>query len=489
MRGLLRLVLYSGWLAVSVLVSVLSGRWWVGILVALGLLFLNNGYELVGPSMDETAGLTGARRFRFHAGVGLALLVAAAVLAELDGRWLWTGIFLLAAFPLLFAAVGGRRVVSRIQTITMFAMCIALIGAAVAAPYLRHGLWNAPSFYPWILAWSSLLLSGILLLQVKAQGSRSRWAVVLAVALVVIFGLVAGGSTSNPVVGVLVSAGLYALYRNTGVGLAGIVFAYKRYGLEALLGLGLLTAAAALDRMSVGWLWSVLWGVATIPLIGLCQATYPMESDDRARADTSLVFSLVCLSGSLIVALVALTGPWLLVYMPVSRALAVFAALSAGYLLVTAGWSGGWGGAGARLVLLGGLGVIATGGAWVLSGEEGTAIWRVLWAGVALLLGSAAARSGRSWSRITGSLLALVALAAAVLGRARMETPTAGLGDVWMLVLISVGGLVVLSAIGVLVWLRLRVRSAARQAASSPSHLTSPESLRFLMSLLEDEDR
>ena len=79
-----------------ILLGIVTHSFWITLLTLIGLLALNSGYD-----MNKV--IVKRKRFFVQALVGLILIGGATWLDQLQGRWIWTAIWILAAIPLFLA--------------------------------------------------------------------------------------------------------------------------------------------------------------------------------------------------------------------------------------------------------------------------------------------------------------------------------------------------------------------------------------------------
>lgn len=306
MRGRLSYVWFLISLIVGSLAVVTIRRFWIGIMVFIGLLFVAKN------CMSDFRIAKTRRRFLTSGITGLVLLGVATWLSGFAGRWFWAATWMLAALPLLFAGVYIRVKSSRrigVGTITASAACVFI---AIVSPYARNAGLISQAFAIWFLVWVSIFcvmcISIVIWGQRTIDDKRIRiGGVLLFFTLAVIFGLL----IRNILIPAMTLVGILLLYKDLHRVVAHVTYRYHPILACSLMGLALLVTATLLDGFSAGAIWTPIWMLASIPLLFEAEYMYHLEENLDSYFLFWIAAILICLG--LACMLVAIVGPSLLI--------------------------------------------------------------------------------------------------------------------------------------------------------------------------------
>lgn len=417
------LVFWITLLVVAILSGVLAHNVWVSVLSGTGLIVLTDGFRLLNRQVArKDSGLFLVKMF-----AGLSLLGGATWLAQLEGRWIWTAVWLLAALPILVAGNAMFRKVAIWRVVLTLALSGAAALFAIVSPFLAEGDFWSQGFLGWLLLWLFLLLGPVLVLTVRYFGERDVRVIRLAFILLLGVAIIAGFATRNSLVPFLILAGLLLIYRSEVRVREGLLFQYRRYLPEALVGVALLAVATALDRLQTWWLWSPVWMLAGVPLLTMGAALYsgnPQSeewSQDLVPRGMVRTGTVMLVLGALCF-LLALVGPFVLAQLEALPALVTSVLVAAGFLLVFLAWSEAGANRAGRSAALGIGGTLLWGAGSLYCSFAGIWVWTVLWLGGAALLAAAArALSSRVATLFVAGLALLHFLVAFLVPTFRLE--------------------------------------------------------------------
>lgn len=369
-----QIILWSVFVLIVVVVGVLTHSLWVSLFTFGGLLALNNGYDWHYIIVRRQY-----KRYFVEYFLGLILLGVATWLSKLEGRWIWTLIWMLAALPLFIAGVFMHRKVPRWSWIIAFiagALCAIF---AIVSPFIHYGLLTSPSFHLWLLIWLLLLFGSFLILAIKAMGVRDKIVLSLAFSLLLSIVIILWIATRNIWVSLLTFAGMWLLFKNLHRILEGAIIKYQRFFISSIAGLILIGCATWLDQLHGGWIWTPIWILAAIPLIFEGAFLYNNKSNSKLYTNGMALSSRVALGVSALCILFALTGPSILSGMPFMNGFFTFLLLASGFIFVILAWSEGGGGEPISFITFVLLGTILLGSATFYSQFADRWMWTFFW--------------------------------------------------------------------------------------------------------------
>ncbi len=366
-----------------IFLGIVTRSFWICLLTLTGLLALNSGLDANVAKKRQ--------QFFVKALVGLVLVGVATWLGNLQGPWIWTFIWILAAFFLL--AAGLRMFTQAPQwsvyiALTASALCVIF---AILIPFVSYGQLTPPPL-PLLLVLLVLFGGAFLFFNARNKGIRSKSVLVVAFSLLLVVTLVLAYATHNILGAALTFVGIVLLFKDLNRIAEGAIHKYRRFFFSSLIGLILIGIATWLDKMQGGWIWAPIWILAAVPL---CFGAAPMlYREDKPQLDTkgmawtsmaSLVVSVLCV-------LFAIAGPSMLIAMSPSKAVLTYLLLTLALFFVIHAWSVTGAGKSLPFVIFGFLGTVLLAAAAFYAQIAGRWVWTFFWLFAALLTAEGARR-------------------------------------------------------------------------------------------------
>ena len=152
---MLRIVLRIAALASVIITGIYAKSIWVGLLVAIGLLLLHS------PNKEKSS------TFLIKIFLGLAFVAGATWLAEFAGRWVWTVVWLLAAFGVFASNTQQKEHRAKWRTIFEMSLGLVVLIFAIVNPYLADGGYKSEGFIAWLFVWFVLITLPIFIFVIK----------------------------------------------------------------------------------------------------------------------------------------------------------------------------------------------------------------------------------------------------------------------------------------------------------------------------------
>jgi hypothetical protein len=474
----MRTIFRIGLVVVAVLAGIFAKSVWVGLLVAGGFLFLD------GPS---TNGLGGVFLRIF---VGLGLLGGAAWLSQLAGRWLWPAIWLLAALNAFLIGSASKLKLPKWLPNVKFILMLLLIILGVISPFLLQGDFASEGFLVWAFASFVIFVGSFFLFTLEAAKQQPNirkqalWIGLLLVVGVAVIGAFASGVIWVPF---LVTPGLLLLFKNWRRWIEGAVFNWKMHLLTILGGVACLIAGTILGNFQTWWYWTLIWVAASLPLFVMGSFMFGEEQTDR----TIFLVGVLALILGVCALVFALTGNFILKDMEIISAIITYILVAGGLLVFIVSWNYATTHSNFLAVLMGLFGVVLLLGAQVYTGFLEGWVWIVLWV-IGILLMVISVFTLRSFfTKILMALIAVLQLVIILYGRQVYVNLTAGetlnLSQYAVPVLIVLGSLVLLAALGFGIFMMVRLQKV-KKAAEKPSIFGPNFDLSGVMKYMLDED-
>ena len=374
---ILQFVLWSIFILIAVISGIVTHSILNGLMVYFGMLCLNLGY-----------GLDVAKRKRFFiaATIGLVLIGIVALRSKLEGRWIWTPIWILAAFPLFLAGVAMRKKAPKLGIMATYIGSGICFIFAVVSPYINYGLIDSPSFFLWLLVWLLFLLGFFLADALVSKGIKSKTALGIFFSLLLMVSVILGMATESIYISVVTFVGLFLVYKDLSKILDKVISKYRHFYLSSIVGLIFIGVATWLDKLQAGWIWTPIWIFPSFPLL-LVGSTILSDSKEKSGLyDQRMAqISRMALVGSALCILFALAGPSVLSGLPFMQALFTWILFAFGFISIILAWSEGGAGRAQLFISLALLGTILLGASTFYSQFAGRWIWTFFWFGGAIL--------------------------------------------------------------------------------------------------------
>jgi hypothetical protein len=306
-----------------VILGIVIGNPWACLAALAGLLTLNRGMYQPVPNMKL--------RLLLRTLIGVALLGTATWLANLGAPWMWTFIWVLAAFYMAVDMAAMHRTSPGWGVAVVGTASVLFLIVAVLIPLASYGQLTRASISLLLLIVIVLTGAAASYTLARTRGVTSTRFRVAVLSLLLAAAAVVGYATQNIPSAMLTFAAILFLFKDLRRLAQGAVHKYRAIFSWSAIGLLLLGAATWLDGLRGGWIWAPVWVLAAAALASKAAPLLNRTGKEPLLLKGTTGTGAAAFSAAGLCLLFAAAGPSILAELPVSRAAVTFLLLALGF--------------------------------------------------------------------------------------------------------------------------------------------------------------